>query len=81
MRTNRSPGLKTTRSRMANLLMALYDSGRTMFTTAEAAQSLCIGISTMPGYHFHACAPPSTDQLGDELAANNRPRGDCPETE
>ncbi len=38
MRTNHNSGLKTTRSRMANLLMALYDSGRTMFTTAEAAQ-------------------------------------------
>jgi len=38
VRTNHNSGLKTTRSRMANLLMALYDSGRTMFTTAEAAQ-------------------------------------------
>jgi predicted transcriptional regulator of viral defense system len=39
MRINNNPGLKTTRSRMANLLMALYDSGHTMFTTAEAAQN------------------------------------------
>jgi predicted transcriptional regulator of viral defense system len=38
VRTNHNSGLKTTRSRMANLLMALYDSGRTTFTTAEAAQ-------------------------------------------
>ncbi len=38
MRTNYNPNLKTSRSRMANLLMALYDSGRTTFTTAEAAE-------------------------------------------
>jgi predicted transcriptional regulator of viral defense system len=30
--------MKTTGSRMAKLLMALYDAGRTTFTTAEAAQ-------------------------------------------
>jgi predicted transcriptional regulator of viral defense system len=38
MRTNYNSNLKTSRSRMANLLMALYDSGRTTFTTPEAAQ-------------------------------------------
>jgi predicted transcriptional regulator of viral defense system len=38
MRTNHNSNLKTTRGRMANLLMALYDSGRTTFTTANAAQ-------------------------------------------
>jgi predicted transcriptional regulator of viral defense system len=38
MRTNYNSNLKTSRSRMANLLMALYDSGRTTFTTAEAAE-------------------------------------------
>jgi predicted transcriptional regulator of viral defense system len=38
MRTNYNQNLKTSRSRMANLLMALYDSGRTIFTTPEAAQ-------------------------------------------
>ena len=38
MRTNNDANLRTSRSRMANLIMALYDSGRTMFTTAEAAQ-------------------------------------------
>lgn len=36
LRTNHN--LKTARSRTANLIMALYDSGKTMFTTAEAAQ-------------------------------------------
>lgn len=36
MRINHN--LKTARSRTANLIMALYDSGKTMFTTTEAAQ-------------------------------------------
>jgi predicted transcriptional regulator of viral defense system len=36
--TKNNLSLRTSRSRMANLIMALYDSGRTMFTTAEAAQ-------------------------------------------
>ena len=36
--TYHNSNLRTSRSRMANLLVALYDSGRTMFTTAEAAQ-------------------------------------------
>ena len=31
---------------MANLLMALYDSGRTTFTTAEAAEITC--LTTVP---------------------------------
>ena len=38
MRNNHNSNLKTSRGRMANLLMALYDSGRTTFTTADAAQ-------------------------------------------
>ena len=38
MPNNHNSNLKTSRGRMANLLMALYDSGRTTFTTAEAAQ-------------------------------------------
>jgi predicted transcriptional regulator of viral defense system len=38
MRDNHNSNLETTRERMANLLMALYDLGRTTFTTAEAAQ-------------------------------------------
>jgi predicted transcriptional regulator of viral defense system len=36
VRTNHN--LKTVRSRTANLIMALYDSGKTMFTITEAAQ-------------------------------------------
>jgi predicted transcriptional regulator of viral defense system len=36
--TKNNSNLKTSRSRMASLITALYDSGRTMFTTAEAAQ-------------------------------------------
>jgi predicted transcriptional regulator of viral defense system len=38
MRANHKPNLKTSRSRMASLLTALYDSARTTFTTAEAAR-------------------------------------------
>jgi len=38
MRTKYNANLKTTRSRMASLLTTLYDSARTTFTTAEAAQ-------------------------------------------
>jgi len=38
MRINHNPNLKTTRSRMASLIVGLYESGRTIFTTAEAAQ-------------------------------------------
>jgi len=38
MHTKHSANLKTTRSRMASLLTTLYDSARTIFTTAEAAQ-------------------------------------------
>jgi predicted transcriptional regulator of viral defense system len=38
MRNKHNSNLKTSRGRMANLLMALYDSGRTTFTTAEGAQ-------------------------------------------
>jgi predicted transcriptional regulator of viral defense system len=37
MITKHNENLKTSRSRMASLLIALYDSARTMFTTAEAA--------------------------------------------
>jgi predicted transcriptional regulator of viral defense system len=44
MRTNNNYASKTTGSRMANLLMALYDSGRTMFTTAEAAQIIGLTV-------------------------------------
>jgi predicted transcriptional regulator of viral defense system len=36
--TIHNPNLKTSRSRTASLLVALYESGRTMFTTAEAAR-------------------------------------------
>lgn len=38
MRTNYNSNLRTSRSRIAGLLTALYDSARTTFTTAEAAQ-------------------------------------------
>jgi predicted transcriptional regulator of viral defense system len=38
MNTIPNSNLRTSRSRMASLLVALYDSGRTMFTTAEAAR-------------------------------------------
>lgn len=38
MPNNHNSKLKTSRGRMANLLMALYDSERTTFTTADAAQ-------------------------------------------
>jgi predicted transcriptional regulator of viral defense system len=34
----KNTNLKTARSRTANLIMALYDVGKTIFTTAEAAQ-------------------------------------------
>ncbi len=38
MYTNNNRNIRTARSRTANLLMALYDEGRTTFTTADAAQ-------------------------------------------
>jgi predicted transcriptional regulator of viral defense system len=38
MNKNHNSTLKTSRSRMASLLAALYDSARTTFTTAEAAR-------------------------------------------
>lgn len=44
MRTNHNSNLKTSRNRMASLLMALYDSGRTTFTTAEAARLIGLTI-------------------------------------
>src|SRR5713101_3936678 len=36
--TPHNPNLRTSRSQMAGLLMALYDSGKTIFTTADAAR-------------------------------------------
>lgn len=38
MSTHYNSNLKTARSRTAQLLMALYDSGRTTFTIADAAR-------------------------------------------
>lgn len=38
MSKNYNPNLRTTRRRMASLLTALYDKGRSTFTTAEAAK-------------------------------------------